>query len=134
MRKERDEKGQRREPTDQSPGYGEAGIADALRRGAGDGAARASHPGPHDRTCPPSASGVPVRGCAQAASEGRRRRLSGSRNRLSTLPMSVVHFPHFVATAPHRPRKAPCSTFPISSLRLPHDRGRSTGIGLFDLI
>ena len=70
MRKERDEKRQRREPTDQSPGCGAAGIANALRRPAGDGAARASHPGPHDRPRPPASSGVPVRGCAQAASGG----------------------------------------------------------------
>ena len=59
---------QRRESTDQSPGYGEAGIADVLPRAAGDDAARASHPGPHDSPRPPSASGGQVRDRAQAAS------------------------------------------------------------------
>ena len=103
MRKERDEKRQRREPTDQSPGYGEAGIADVLPRAAGDDAAWPTHPRPDDRPCPSSASGGPVRDRAQAASGGRRRRLSGSRNRLPTLPMSMFHFPHFVATAAPSP-------------------------------
>ena len=88
------------------------GIADVLPRVAGDDAAWASHPGPHDRTRPPSSSGVPVRGCAQVASGGRRRGLSGSRNRLSMLPMSVFHFPHFVATAAPSPPQSAMFHFP----------------------
>ena len=73
-RRERDEKRQRTEATDQSPGdplesedRAEAGIADVHRRAAGDDAAGATHPGPDHRPRPPAASGVPVRGCAGAA-------------------------------------------------------------------
>ena len=106
-RKERDEKRQRREPTDQSPGDGEAGIANTLCRPAGDGAARASHPGPHDRTRPPAASGVPVRDCAKADSRRRGRGLSGTCNRCRA----------FHSSLPSRPQ-TPTAVCLLSYLRL----------------
>ena len=66
MSRGRPQRGERvgAETIDQSPGDG------ALRRAAGDGAARSAHPGPDDRPRPPASSGVPVRGCAQADSRG----------------------------------------------------------------
>ena len=80
------------ETIEQSPGDG------ALRRAAGGGAARASHPGPNDRPRSPAASGAPVRGCAGAAGGGRGRRLSGSREPASSLQtMLSIH-----ARKPHR--------------------------------
>ena len=62
---ERNEKGQRTKAIERPTGDG------VLRRGAGDAAARSTHPRPDDRPRPPSASGVPVRGCAQAVGGGR---------------------------------------------------------------
>ena len=68
---DRDEKGQRTESIERPTGDG------VHRRAAGDAAARAAHHRPDDRPRPPSASGVPVRGCAQADSGGRGRGLRG---------------------------------------------------------
>ena len=90
------------ETIDQSPGDGEAGIAGILRRGAGDAATRAAHPRPDDRPRPPSASGSPVRGRAQADIRGRARRLRGRPARIASFEASSHpvrsphrHFVHF---------------------------------------
>ena len=80
--RERDEKRQRTEPIDESPGDGGADVAALLRRAAGDIAARAAHPGPHHRPRPSTAAGVPVRHCPGASCGGRGRRLSSSPPRL----------------------------------------------------
>ena len=80
---EPDEKGQRTETIERSTGYG------VLRRTAGDGPARAAHPGPDDRPRPSAASGVPVRSCAQAACGGRGRGLTG---RPARIPASAARF------------------------------------------
>ena len=61
---ERNEKGQRTEAIERPRGDG------VLRRAAGDAAARSAHPRPDHRPRPPAASGVPVRGCAQAIGGG----------------------------------------------------------------
>ncbi len=87
MSRGRPQRGERvgAETIDQLPDDG------ALCRAARDDEARSSHPGPDDRPRSPAASGVPVRGCAQAACGGRGRRLSGSWTRL---PASLhVHVP-----------------------------------------
>ena len=62
---EQNEKGQRTEAIERPRGDG------VLRRAAGDAAARSAHPRPDHRPRPPAASGVPVRGCAQAIGGGR---------------------------------------------------------------
>ena len=62
---EQNEKGQRTEAIERPRGDG------VHRRGAGDAAAWSAHPRPDDRPRPPSASGVPVRGCAPAGGGGR---------------------------------------------------------------
>ena len=79
---ERDEKRQRTEPIDESPGDGGGDVAALFRRAAGDTPARAAHPGPHHRPRPSTAAGVPVRHCAGASCGGRGRRLSSSPPRL----------------------------------------------------
>ena len=60
----RDEKDQRKEPIDESPGECKAVVAVLHRRGAGDAAARAAHHCPDDRPRPPATAGFPARGCA----------------------------------------------------------------------
>ena len=95
---ERDEKDQRTEPIERPRGDG------VLRRGAGDAAARSAHPRPDHRPRPPAASGVPVRGCAQAVGRGRR-------TERVTAPDSWLRFtwrliPPSGSLAPATPRKA----------------------------
>ena len=78
------------ETIDQSPDDG------ALCRAARDDEARSSHPCPDDRPRPPSASGVPVRGCAQAASGGPRtgdERVTGPDSGLQLPLASRLHTP-----------------------------------------
>ena len=104
---ERNEKGQRTEAIERPTGDG------VHRRAAGDAAARSAHPGPDDRSRPPTASGGPVHSRAQAANGGGGRGLSGSRNHLPPLPVFLFHFPHFVAAAPP-------STPQTAMFHLPH--------------
>ena len=133
MSRGRPQRGERAgaETIDQSPGDGEAGIAGLLRRAAGDGPAWAAHPCPDHRPRSPAASGVPVRGCAGAAGGGRGRRLSGSWNRLpAPLHFHVPVSPFCSCRCPITPANRYVPAFPTSYLPLPHDRGRSTGIGL----
>ena len=106
------------ETIDQSPDDGEAGIANALHRAAGDGPAWAAHPCPDHRPRSPAASGVPVRGCAGAAGGGRGRRLSGSWNRLP----APLHF--HVPVSPFCSCRCPITPanryVPVSPLRICH--------------
>ena len=67
----RDEKDQRKEPIDESPGECKAVVAVLHRRGAGDAAARAAHHCPDDRPRPPATAGFPARGCAGGLRKGR---------------------------------------------------------------
>ena len=89
------------------------------------------------RRRPPSSSGVPVRGCAQAACGGRGRRLRGRPARIPAFKLDAITSANptgilstFVAaTVQCRPTRPP-ATCPLPKLRLSCRGGRSTGIKL----
>ena len=86
-----DEKRRRTETIDRPPEFGGARIAVILRRATGNGPTWSAHSSPHHRPRPPSTAGVPVQGCAQAPSGGRRRRrrLSGRGSTGALIPCAV---------------------------------------------